>query len=84
MFGYFVTMKGTLYNKDHLSFLLQSLTALWADFKDAPPPPRHCCQHTAPPLPPPVSHRHQSVMLLRQDVAATELKATETPQNAST
>lgn len=39
MFGYFMTMKGTLYNKNHLSFLLQSLTALRADFKDAPPPP---------------------------------------------
>lgn len=30
MFGYFMIMKGTLYNKDHLSFLLQSLMALWA------------------------------------------------------
>lgn len=82
MFGYFMTMKGTLYNKDHLSFLLQSLTALWADFKDTPPPRRDHCQCTAPPLPPPVSHRHRSVTLLRQDVASTELKATETPQNA--
>lgn len=68
MFGYFVTIETKLYNKDHLSFLLQSLTALWANFR-AHLLPWYCCQHTAPPLPPPVSHRHPERGLLRQDVA---------------